>query len=281
MASLSAAEKLGITAFAESPRTELRPNWTEDDLQAIIRAAYRQVLGNDHLMASERLTSAESLLRQGKITVREFIRALALSDLYRQKFFHSNPQIRFIELNYKHLLGRAPYDESEIAYHTDLYDRQGYEADINSYIDSQEYQENFGNSVVPYYRGFESQPGQKTVGFNRMFRLYRGYANSDRSQYGKNRARLTQEVARNVPMPIYAPLGVRRSEGKTGPALVGTAGGSRNQLYRITVIQAAAPGRMPQIRRSNTEYLVSYEQMSTKLQQINRMGGKVTSITPA
>lgn len=280
MAGLVAAERLGISAFAESAQVELRSNWTEDDVQAVIWAVYRQVLGNDYLMSSERLISAESLLRQGKITVREFVRALAQSDLYREKFFHSNPQIRFIELNYKHLLGRAPYDETEISFHVDLYNSQGYVEEVNSYIDSAEYQESFGDWVAPYYRGFETQRGQKTVGFNRMFRLYRGYANSDRSQYGRNRARLTQEVAQNLSNPISPPYTSNFQAGSVGRALVGVAGGDRGQLYRVRVIQAAS-STTPQVRRSSTEYLVPYEQLSNRLQQINRAGGKVTSITTA
>jgi phycocyanin-associated rod linker protein len=278
MASLAAAERLGITAFDGSEQTELRPNSTEEQVQAVIWATYRQVLGNDHLMASDRLTSAESLLRRGQITVRDFVRIIAQSELYKEKFFYSNPQPRFIELNYKHLLGRAPYDESEIAYHVDLYNQRGYEAEINSYINSPEYRESFGDSVVPHYRGFASQRGQKTVGFNRMFRLYRGYANSDRAQFGKARPRLTQEIARNLSMPIVPPSAI--SAGRTGQALVGATGGNREQLYRIRVVQSASGGNT-QLRQSNRELLVSYDQLSTQLQRINRSGGRVSSITPA
>lgn len=281
MAGLSTASRLGIEAFSGSDRLELWANRTEEDLQAVIRAVYRQVLGNDHLMASERLTSAESLLRQGQISVRDFVRAVAQSELYRQKFFHSNPQLRFIELNYKHLLGRAPYDEAEIAFHVDLYTTQGYEAEINSYIDSPEYQESFGDRVVPYYRGFSTQRGQKTVGFNRLFRLYRGYANSDRSQYGRNRSRLAQEVAGNFPSPIQPPTGIRlATAGSTGAVLAGNGRGERDQVYRVRVVQGGT-AKAPQVRRSETEYLVSYEQLSATLQRVNRQGGKVVSITSA
>ncbi|HAG81266.1 MAG TPA: photosystem I reaction center subunit XII, partial [Cyanobacteria bacterium UBA12227] len=120
------------------------------DLQVVIRAAYRQIFGNSYVMESQRLTSAESLLRQREIGVKDFVRALGQSQLYREKYFYSNQQTRFVELNYKHFLGRAPYDQSEISYHIELYNQQGYEAEINSYIDSAEYQENFGNSIVPY-----------------------------------------------------------------------------------------------------------------------------------
>ncbi|MBW4593146.1 MAG: hypothetical protein KME46_09525 [Brasilonema angustatum HA4187-MV1] len=50
------------------------------------------------------------------------------------------------------------------------------DADIDSYIDSAEYDVSFSDFIVLYYRGFSTQLSQKTVGFTRMFRLYRGYA---------------------------------------------------------------------------------------------------------
>jgi phycocyanin-associated rod linker protein len=121
MAGLQEAGRLGIKPFEETEPVELRPNWTQDEAQAVILAAYRQVLGNEHLMQSERLVGAESVLVQGIITVREFVRAIAQSELYRQKFLYPNFHVRFIELNYKHLLGRAPYDQTEISYHLDLF----------------------------------------------------------------------------------------------------------------------------------------------------------------
>lgn len=272
MTSANAAQLLGFEPFSIVSPVELRANWTEDDVQAVIYAAYRQVFGNDHLMQSERFTSAESLLRRGSITVREFVRILAQSDLYREKFFYSTPQVRFIELNYKHLLGRAPFDESEIAFHVDLYTQAGYEAEINSYIDSQEYQENFGDAIVPHYRGFETQRGQKTVGFNRMFQLYRGYANSDRSQ-GKNKGGcLTMELARNLSAPIQT--------SNSGKGLVGVTGGSRDRLYRVRVMQSDR-GKTPQVRRGVKEYVVAYDQLSSTLQRLNQRGSRVVNITPA
>lgn len=272
MTSIMARDRLGIAAFAESARVELRRNWTEDDVQMVIRAAYRQVLGNDYIMAGERLISAESLLRRGEITVKEFVRTLAQSELYKNKFFYSTQNTRFIELNYKHLLGRAPYNQAEISYHVDLYVKEGYEAEINSYIDSPEYSESFGDQIVPYYRGFQTQRSQSVVGFSRIFQLYRGYANSDRAQSASNQAKLTREVAINSASPVYI--------GAVGSALVGTSGGAREQLYRVRVVQNAAQTGT-RVRRSNREYLVAYEQLSQKLQQINKMGGKVMSVTLA
>lgn len=268
MAALAEASRLGIRPFEDSARVELRSVSSEEEVQTVIWAAYRQVLGNEHVMQGERLTSAESLLRQRQITVRDFVRAIAQSELYRQKFFHSNSQVRFIELNFKHLLGRAPYDESEIAYHVDLYISEGYETDINSYIDSAEYEQSFGDNIVPYYRGFQTIAGQKTVGFPRMFQLYRGYANSDRAQR-KPKGQLTWDLAKNTASPINAP---------TSRSLTGVATGDRSTTYRIRFMQAASPSSAV-VRRSVSEVVIPYDQLSSRLQQLNQKGCKVVGIS--
>jgi phycocyanin-associated rod linker protein len=281
MAVTVAADAMGIRTFDRASGLELRSPWTEDELQTVFLAVYRQLLGNDYLMQSERLTSLESLLRQGNITVREFVRAVAKSELYRGKFFHSNPQNRLIELNYKHLLGRAPYDESEIAFHTDLYINEGYDAEIDSYIDSQEYLEAFGENVVPYYRGFASQLGQKAVGFNRMFRLYRGYANSDGSQFGGNKARLFREVAQNATNTILFPTAAIGAANDPAAKLSGVSAGDSGRMYLVQVSNGSTIGNRTQVRCDRISYLVSYNQLSTKLQQINKSGGKVVSIAAA
>ncbi len=272
MAITAAASRLGVSAFNDSNMVELRPNWSKEDAKIAISAVYRQILGNDHLMKSERLTSAESLLADGSITVREFVRAVAKSELYKAKFFYNNYHPRTIELNFKHLLGRAPYDEAEIVEHLDCYQNQGFEADIDSYIDSDEYVENFGDSIVPYYRGFSTQRGQKTVGFTRMFQLYQGYANSDRAQGNSRSPRLTYDLARNTATPV-------RSPGGNG-SLSGTTTTARGSLYRLRVSKGGSKNA-PQIRRSMQEYVVPYERLSATLQKINKQGGRVMSLTEA
>ncbi|WP_427158686.1 phycobilisome rod-core linker polypeptide [Aliinostoc sp. HNIBRCY26] len=285
----TAASRLGTTAFDQTRPVELRPNWTAEDAKAVIWAVYRQVLGNDHLMQSERLTSLESLLTNGQISVRDFVRGVAKSELYKTKFLYPHFHTRVIELNFKHLLGRAPYDEAEVIEHLDRYQNHGFDADIDSYIDSVEYDSYFGDAIVPYYRDFVTTGiGQKTVGFTRMFRLYRGYANSDRSQLAGTSSRLATDLARNSASAIIAPSG--GTEGwayqaaKKGTAPARTFGrssqGSTPRLYRIEVAGISLP-RYPKVRRSNKEFIVPYEQLSSTLQQINKLGGKVASITIA
>lgn len=285
----TAASRLGTAAFDETLPVELRANWTPDDADVVIRAVYRQLLGNDYLMKSERLVGAESLLKNGYISVRDFVRAVAKSELYKEKFFYGNFQTRVIELHTKHLLGRAVYDESEVVDHLDRYETQGYDADVDSFIDSEEYQANFGDNVVPYYRSFVYQAGQRSVGFTRMFQMYRGYATSDTSQAGGKKSRLAGELGRNTSSSIISPTSAAAgwsaqanklntpSQALGGSTPYGVGAG---KVYRIEVAGANLP-RYPKVRRINTAYLVPYEQLSAKLQQIHKQGGRVTSVTAA
>lgn len=286
MAITVAASRLGVSAFSDNKPVELRPNWSPEEAQIAIQAVYRQVLGNDYIMTSQRLTGAESLLCNGSITVRDFVRAVAVSELYKSKFLYNSFQTRTIELNLKHLLGRAPYDESEVIYHLDLYQNKGYEADIDSYIESAEYDENFGDNTVPYYRGFSTQLQQKTVGFTRMFQMYRGYANSDSSQVAGKTSRLATDLARNNASAVISPSGsgegwgYRPSSKGITPNKAFKSSEREGRIYRIEVSGMNLP-RYPKVRRISKAFLVPYEQLSATLQKIQKMGGKVASITQA
>jgi hypothetical protein len=254
MASLTAA-------FIDTP-VELRAGATEEDLQAVIRAVYKQVLGNVHLMESQHLENAESMLRNGDITVRDFVRIVAQSELYQSLFFNGNSPYRFIELNCKHLLGRAPLEQEEIAQHVQIYHEQGYEAEINSYIDSEDYIRNFGENIVPYPRSIRSQRGIKNVVFNRTVSLLGGFATSDSSK----KATLISSIAANQPQKIKV-----TSVGGRGAAYSNTG-----KRFRVVATQA---GLTPVFKQSKIVYEVSYSQLSSNIQNIQRTGGKILSIT--
>jgi hypothetical protein len=246
-------------AFTNDP-VELRPNATEEDLQVVIRAAYRQVLGNAHLMESQRLTSAESLLRNGDITVREFVRQIAKSELYKSLFFNTNSPYRFIELNCKHLLGRAPLEQTEISEHVQNYNGKGYGVEIDSYIDSDDYIKNFGENVVPYPRSIRSQTGIKNVGFNRMVSLLGGASTSDSS----NKAQLVASVAGNIPQKIKV-------------SSIGSSGAASTTGKRFRIVASKSGGS--KVRTSNISYEVGYAQLSRQIQSIQKSGGKIISIS--
>ncbi|MEO0887040.1 MAG: phycobilisome rod-core linker polypeptide, partial [Cyanobacteria bacterium J06648_10] len=139
------AAQLGVSLFDETPPVEWVPGLSPDEVEAIILAVYRQVLGNAYVMESERLSIAESQFRSGEFSVRDFVRAVAKSELYRDRFFTSCARYRAIELNFRHLLGRSPLDLEEMRAHSTLLDAQGFEAEIDSYLDSDEYRTVFGD----------------------------------------------------------------------------------------------------------------------------------------
>lgn len=239
---------------------ELWPNSSADDLQAIIRAVYKHVLGNPHVMDSERLTTAESQLCDGSLTVREFVRAVAKSDFYRTRYFESCAPYRFVELNFMHLLGRAPQDQKEASEHIVRCVSEGYNAEIDSYIDSDEYQAAFGENIVPYYRGQSSDANMKQLGYNRIFALDRGPAQVSSSVKA---SQLVYAVATNSKSAIKASTST-------------VIGSGTEKRFKILVSGSKfdSPRRI-----STTEYIVSSKKMTPQIQRINRSGAKIVSIT--
>ncbi len=182
-----------LNAFSDCQPVELINSTSEAELELVIEAAYQQVFGNAHLMESERAPKIESQLRSGQITVMEFVRALAKSERYRALFLESCSNLRAIELNFKHLLGRAPENQAEISEHIKLLVEKGWEAEIDSYLDSDEYFQSFGTSIVPYWRGYKTQTGKNLAGFTHSFQLLRGASSSDQSTF-KNTSHQRQEA---------------------------------------------------------------------------------------
>lgn len=244
-----------------SPTTiELWPVSGLEETQTTIRAVYKQVLGNPHVMDSERLVVAESQLSDGSISVREFVRAVAKSSFYSSRYFESCAPYRFVELNFLHLLGRAPQDQKEVSEHIVRCVAEGYDAEIDSYIDSEEYQAAFGENIVPYYRGRMSAANPKQIGYNRMFAIDRGPAQIDSAVKS---SQLVYAVATNSTNAIR-------------PSTDTVIGSGTEKRFKIVVSGSKfdSPRRI-----SATEYIVPASKMTPQIQRINRTSGKIVSIT--
>lgn len=252
-----------MVAVIDAP-LEVRDNSTADDKAIAIRAVYKQVLGNPHVMESERLVSAESQFCNGSISLREFVRAVAKSNFYRARYFETCAPYRFVELNFKHLLGRAPADQAELSEHIQRCINEGYDAEIDSYIDSVEYSEKFGENIIPFYTGATSTIGQKQVNYNRTLSLLQGIAGVDSA---KKNSRLVDSVATNSATSAKSVS----ANGRMSPSPDATA-----KRFRIVVKGAKfdSPRRL-----SNTEYIVPGDRMTPQIQRINRTGAKIVSIT--
>jgi phycoerythrin-associated linker protein len=209
------AAELGLGLHEDIEPVTLHPNDSVEAVETVIRAVYRQVLGNAYVMESERLTIPESKLKEGRISVREFVRQVAQSELYKSRFFDNCPRYRSIELNFKHLLGRAPDSYEETNTQSQILDRGGYVAEINSYLDSDEYQNKFGENIVPYYCGYKTQTGKNIVGFTHLFQLLRGASSSDKKLTTQDRPRLTSSLINNCPSVIIPPSNINSYGGVT------------------------------------------------------------------
>jgi phycoerythrin-associated linker protein len=233
---------------------------TKDELGVAIRATYKQVLGNPHVMESERLVTAESQLADQSISVREFVRAVGKSAFYRSRYFEKCAPYRFVELNFMHFLGRAPQSQAEVSEHVRRCIEEGYEAEIDSYIDSDEYMTNFGENTVPFNRGARTESGLKQLTFNRMFAIDRGPAQV-------SSAVKSSQLVADIPS---------NTGNKVKPATATVTGSGTERKFKIVVKGSAfdSPRRV-----STTEYLVSASKMTPTIQRINRTSGKIVSIT--
>ncbi len=151
----------------------------DETFKVALSAAYRQIFGNFNLMESERPIDSERRLRNGDINIREFIRQLSRSEFYRAHFYEVVNQQRSIELNFKHFLGRPPISQSELLLHIQLMHEEGLYSHIDCLIDSAEYQEVFGEDVIPYIRCWDSPCGMTASSFNNIAELTRSFATSD------------------------------------------------------------------------------------------------------
>jgi phycobilisome core-membrane linker protein len=125
--------------------------FSESSTQAVIKAAYLQVFGRD-VYEGQRQKVAEIKLENGEISVREFVRALAKSDLFRKLYWTSLYVTKAVEYIHRRLLGRPTYGRQEINQYFDICAKKGFYALIDALIDSPEYSEAFGEDTVPYER---------------------------------------------------------------------------------------------------------------------------------
>ncbi|WP_216923048.1 phycobilisome rod-core linker polypeptide [Synechococcus sp. CCAP 1479/9] len=304
------APSLGIERFADDRNKENWSKASQQDRDGIIRLVYQQVLGQQYVMQNERLVGAESLFRNGYLTVQEFVRTLARSGLYRSRFFESCNPYRFIELNHKHLLGRAPHNKAEMLHHFTILQEQGYDAEIDSYIDSPEYQDRFGADVVPYLHGWDYSAGHQGQQFSWLMQLAGGAAASVKGDSAGTRFKLGRALHqdRAVTVTVLRPRFSGESffqanlaqggasvdgpisrngqptdhaRGHREEALVVSAGvrGTSSPSGRVATITATGLVNNAVVRSGAYVMRVPYSRMNEALQRVQRLGGRVVRVS--
>jgi phycobilisome core-membrane linker protein len=126
-------------------------SFAESSTQAVIKAIYLQVMGRD-VYEGQRLKVEEIKLENGDITVREFVRAVAKSDLFRNTYWAKLYVCKAIEFMHRRLLGRPTYGRQEMNKYFDIAAKKGFYAIVDAMVDSLEYNESFNEDMVPYSR---------------------------------------------------------------------------------------------------------------------------------
>ncbi len=135
----------------EKPRVFTSDNLlSSSDMGDLIEAAYRQIFF--HAFAYDRESALESQLRNGQISVRDFIRGLLLSNTFIDSFYSKNSNYRFVEHCVEKVLGRRVYSEREKIAWSAVVMTKGVKGFVDDLLNSEEYITNFGENTVPYQR---------------------------------------------------------------------------------------------------------------------------------
>ncbi|KAF6003851.1 hypothetical protein F1559_002636 [Cyanidiococcus yangmingshanensis] len=251
----------------------------------------RQIFGYGHLFERDdvELDKLQSCYINGELNTKDFVRAVAKSETYKQKFWYNRPPFgRFgaVELAFKHLLGRRTFDAKESAAAQAVYHAKGYEAMIDYVIDN-EYDRAFpfrndGSDNMPqwreptWYMGRRPEPQALRGGLERAMGGARG------AMLYEYRIRLGSQnmgvVAGGSPPPVNL-------KNKTDEPVfrVITAG------YREPAVNNGAPGysvgrayrrqnKFSSIARSQRTYLVPLSELNTTITRIHRSGGSIRTV---
>jgi len=157
---------------------EFVPN-DDEALLIAINALYKNIFGNLSLMQSERPIDIERRLRNGDITIKEFTRKVCKSSIYKKFYFDNISQYKSINLRYKHILGRPMKSKGEMTESSKILNKLGFTAHIDWLIDSDEYNNIFGEDIVPHIRSWNSPTGLNTRIFLETSLITKAFATSD------------------------------------------------------------------------------------------------------
>ena len=217
------------------------------------------------------------------------------------------------------MLGSTPDGLEEYRVRSGVYDTKGYEAYMDSFLDDGEYDQAFGEDMVPYLRGHLTTTNKSMAAFTHMFQMHRGSGVSDKSNPRTmvNGITLNRAGIRSIPLPVVAPGSAGAAfasvapnagswiSGVSGGDAARTSHGGRNEgggMYRVEATgfgqrasvngAAGVPGKklyrgrngsrsaISQYRFPSQSYLVPYSELSSIYQKIHKQGGVIASITP-
>lgn len=146
------------------------------EMDDLIAAAYRQIFNEQQMTSSTRQVALESQLKSGQIKVKDFVRGLATSEVFRSHNYDTNNNYRFVQMCIQRLLGRDVFSDREKLAWSVVLASKGLHGFIDELINSEEYQAAFGDDTVPYQRRrILPQHTQGDLPFTRMARYGTDY----------------------------------------------------------------------------------------------------------
>ncbi len=134
-----------------------------EERQLALQQIYAQVLERQpYSFERKQLAKIEAEFLRNKIGVKRFLRELGHSEVYLNEFYYNSSNPKFIELCFKHFIGRAPSDSEEMRRYCDTLMRHGVKAMITALLDSEEYSRHFGCFTVPHAWAEEQYPSPRT-----------------------------------------------------------------------------------------------------------------------
>lgn len=125
---------------------------SDSEVTEIIWAGYRQIFSEHLILEKYRQPFLESQLKNRAISVRDFVRGLGKTDVYRTQVVETNDNYRLVDITFKRFLGRATYNKDEQIAWSIVIATKGLAGFIDAVVDSEEYRQNFGDKIVPYQR---------------------------------------------------------------------------------------------------------------------------------
>lgn len=191
-----------FNAAERRPKYAMKPGLSSGEKNDVIKAAYRQLFERDITRAySLSISDLESKVKNGEISMKEFVRRLAKSPLYRKNFFEPYINSRALELAFRHILGRAPSSREEVRNYFSIVSSGGLSALVDALVDSKEYADYFGEETVPYLRGL-GQEAQECRNWGPQFDLFNYSA-----PFRKKPQFITLFAAYEQPLPDQHPYG--------------------------------------------------------------------------
>ena len=177
-----AAALVGFLVLAPALASAQQP--CTSDARQVVEAIYQQVLEREPDAGAQGWIQR---LANGSTSVRDLVREIAKSDEHVQRFLSTaqrDEQQQAVTYLYRHVLGRQP-DPSGMNTYLNIVNSRGVQAAVDSLMSSAEYQQNFGNNVVPgknvrYCAPGEASPAQVgTTGSTTAMRFRGMDANND------------------------------------------------------------------------------------------------------